>query len=94
MEAQKINGLKKIVGFDPSLARYGSCGQGESGEEAVPARRAQGWGGKLTLGVRQQGDGVNGRGDLQRAIAEEKMGMEAHSQITGSALSTHPSFTK
>lgn len=53
----------------------------EGRAKAIPGQRGQGQGGRLTIGVRQQGDGVSGRGDLQRAIAEEKMGTEAHSQI-------------
>lgn len=48
-----------------------------------------GRGGRLTLGVRQQGDGVSGRGDIQRTIMEDKMGREACSQMMGSSLLTH-----
>lgn len=45
--------------------------------------------GRLTLGVRQQGGVVSGRGDIQRTIMEDKMGREACSQIMGSTLLTH-----
>lgn len=38
------------------------------------------------LAVRQQGDGLSGRKGFQRARAEEKMRMEAHSQMTRSSL--------
>ena len=48
-----------------------------------------GRGGRLTLGVRQQGDGVSGRGDIQRTIMEDNMGREAYSQIMGSSSLAH-----
>lgn len=46
------------------------------------------------LGGRQRGDGVTGEGDLQRAIAEERMEPEVHSQIIASSLPTIPSFIR
>ena len=48
-----------------------------------------GMGGRFTLGVRQQGDGVTGRGNIQRTIMQDNMGREACSQMMGSSLLTH-----
>lgn len=90
VEPEKARSLKETVGFEPSLARRGLCWLGESSQEDIPGGKGQGRKGGPTLTVRQQGDSLRGRGGFQRAIAEEKMRMEAHNQIRGSSSLTIP----
>lgn len=90
VETEEASGLKETVGFEPSLAKCGLGGLGESREEDIPGGKGQGRKSGPVLAVRQQGDGLSGREGSQRAIAEETMRMEAHSQITGSSLLNIP----
>lgn len=90
-EAQKNQRLKKDCRIWCKSCQVWTLQVGRKQGRSHSSWERTGSRGRLSLGVRQQGNSVSGRGDWQRAIAEEMMGTGACSQMIGSSLLTDPS---